>query len=468
MNQVRVNEIKSSAYHFIKRALKEKERYIILYGGRNSTKSYSAMQVVKDLGFNTEEDICWFRKKSVDLMEKAREPFVKYMKSASLYNKSQDIFNNINRHYIFPKGNRLLWSHANNEDSFKGIAGVKYVFIDEIDQFTKEEAEGLFNSFRSLEGIKIIILFNPVDKTHWLHDMFFVEKKPIFRKDGTQILGYKDRSRVQRFTVEDNPFATQDDIDQLDALQISDYNRYLVDRLGEWGSISVGDPFIDGFNYNQHVSDLEPKLIEGYDYLIGFDFGSTDSCVLAQIFREDEIRADERLQKMFGYNCKFGFWVVKEYRLGTQTQNVRGILASIFKEFGYPLGDCFYYIYGDNAGNATDRIDLLNAVDELEMRDYVQVKRWNKPRHVESRRQINWMMRSRSCSVLIQSNCKTLIRDLLEVRINEIGAINKEDCKKYDIGHVMDAFRYIAWQSAYVDFASSNLIESKKDNIIYI
>lgn len=472
MDSVVVNEVKARAYHFIKRSLRSDKKFIILWGGRNSTKSYSGMQVAKDIGYNTKDNIYWFRKFSVDLPQRAQQPFIDYLSSIGLYDSRFARFNDNNRHYQFPNGNEIRWAHVNKKDSVKGLANVKYAFIDELDQFELDDAVGLFNSLRAVEGLKIICMFNPVDKSHWIYQLFFKDQKIVSRQDGSEVPSYKMRAITERFTIEDNPFATQDDIDELDGLQYVDYNRYLVDRLGEWGSINIEDPFIDGFNYNTHVVDGLREPFYGYDYILGFDFGSTDSCVLMQIFKEEDLENDPKLRDFFGADCRLGYWVIKEYRAGNKIQNIRGILSSIINEFGKPAPNSEYLIYGDNSANSNytgDRIELINAIEDLYAEDYMSLRPWPKPRHVQSRRQLNWIFRSRNCRVKIHKDNEILIKDLLQVRVNELGSINKDDCKVHDIGHVLDAFRYPVYQASYRDFENgTNLREGNLETIYLV
>jgi PBSX family phage terminase large subunit len=78
---------------------------------------------------------------------------------------------------------------------------------------------------------QIILTFNPVNINHWIKKEFALEM------DGNNLSSRKQNVYALKTTVDDNYWATQEDIDELDKLKEIDPYFYEVYRLGNWGVI---------------------------------------------------------------------------------------------------------------------------------------------------------------------------------------------------------------------------------------
>ena len=423
-------------------------KILILYGGRNSSKTHSTMQFLMKLLWNSEHNGIWYRKYGAVLKEKAYQPFVDLAKSKGILTHLKPVFHNLKKEILFPKGNRLLFDHVEDGKS-KGSANITYVIIDEIDQLSQEEFMGVITSFRGNDDIRFIFMFNPVSEFHWLKPTFFDNNKeneePLFKRMSKRI----------KYTIEDNKHATESDYQVLDALKDQNKNEYNIQRLGKWGSISVEDPFIDAFNYNTHVVQGTVPFFTDYPLIISFDFGKVESCTVGQYFDEMDIESDISLSRYFTKEGVGGMTRIRDYRVGDSQSNVLVILEAIVAEFGT---DVEYEIVGDTSGGS-DAHSKFAEIRRL-MADlgcpFTHFPRRIKPIHIASRAVTNWCLRSMEDNYKISTNCKVLINDLTSVRVDPYGNINKADCVHRNIGHLLDASRYVDFIYTVKEFYRKN------------
>ena len=424
--------------------------FTILYGGRNSGKSHSAIQWVLKKLWNTSDSAIWYRATSTILKEKAYQPIVSVASQKGVEKHLKCTFHNLSRQITFPKGNRLLFDYIEESGKSKGTAGITYIIIDEVDQITLAEFLGVVTSYRADPNIRFILMFNPVSDKHWLKKTFFDNMD-----DGTEPR-FKKLCKTFHYTIEDNKFATALDYDMLDALQDQDKNQYRIQRLGEWGSLSIDDPFVDAFSYNVHVVEDNVMYFPDYPLIISFDFGKTESCTIGQYFHDYDIESDPQLQKYFTKEGVGGMTRIRDYRVGGSQSNVDVILNSIVAEFG---NDVEYEIIGDTSGGS-DPYSKFSEIRRL-MEDlgcaFLHFPKRIKPKHIASRAVTNWLFRTLGSNYKVSINCPTLIDDLMGVRVDEYGNINKADCVLKNIGHCMDSSRYIDFNYAVKDFHRHNI-----------
>jgi phage terminase large subunit len=421
--------------------------FVILYGGRNSSKSHSMMQWLAVTLWNSNENAIFYRATSSDLRVKAYEPFIAVCESMGMADHLVKVFHNLKKEVIFPNGNKLMFDFIDKtEAKSKGIANVTYVIYEEVDQIKKLAFQNTMSSFRGNDAIRHILLFNPVDERHWLKNTFF--DNPNFSETHLSNI-----TKVFHYTIEDNRFATKQDYLTLESIKDTDENLYRIYRYGEWGTINVEDPFIDQFKYNKHTTD-HLLLNLNYKVFVSFDFGKTDSCVVGQFFEEYEA-GDEEIG-LFN-DQKAGLKILAEYRVKNAEQNAIEIVSQIVEQFGT---ECDYIVVGDTAGGGNKGVNELYYEIKAEFQRlncfFVRYVKMFKPTHKSSRRLVNWVFKNLGENVKISKNCPKLIKDLQIVRVDEFGNIDKNDCVQYDKGHLLDCLRYMIQVCAYKTFATQN------------
>ena len=438
----------NKAYYDIHESVKD-NLITILYGGRNSSKSHSTIQWCVEKLWNENVDIVWYRRHSNALREKAYNPILKYLEKKGIIDQVKCSFHNYAREIVFPKGNRLLFEFLDEGDKSKGIANVTYIIVDEVDQIDMSDFMTMLTSFRSNDAIRFIIMFNPVSDKHWLKNMFFNETP-------TSFMGF---SKSFHYTIEDNKYATQYDYMILDGLKDLDLNKWKVERMGMWGTVAVDDPFLRDFDFNTHVHDNVPFFAD-YPLVVSFDFGKIDSCIVGQHFHQYEIESDPILSEYFSDGSN-AVTRLREYREGDVKLNVGLIVEYIVREFGI---DTSYIVTGDTSGGS-DAFSIFVDIKQSFENEGAYMTEFpprNKPNHIASKTVSNWCFRKYATNYRIDSKCEILLSDLMSVRTDNWGKIDKLDCVKRNIGHILDAHRYADFLMELRNFFTANPYTAKE------
>lgn len=168
--------------------------------------------------------------------------------------------------YVEIGNNIIEWFSLDNEEKIRGRKR-DLCFVNEATEITYDEYIQL--SLRTTG--KMILDFNPSLWNSWLYDM--ENQEDTFYS----IVTYKN-----------NPFLSQDTINEIEKLKDRDPNLWRVFGLGQ-----KGIPTRVVFNHQQFYTDLPPsaKLL-GY----GIDFGYSDPCTLVRVYKEgDNIYCEELL-----------------------------------------------------------------------------------------------------------------------------------------------------------------------------
>lgn len=157
----------------------------------------------------------------------------------------------------------------------KGISNVSHLLIDEATELPSEEEFIKLNDSLRMKGVerKVFIIFNPIEKSHWIHGRWFIDGRPnpIWQDDHCFI----------HTTWRDNE-------ENLDPKKIKEWERtktlnpgyYAHHILGEWKDFVEGQIFSDW----QWVYDPHPEA----DTVYGLDFGfSNDPCALVRVDKKN-------------------------------------------------------------------------------------------------------------------------------------------------------------------------------------
>ena len=172
----------------------------------------------------------------------------------------------------------IVFKSLHNKEDYiavKSITDVDFIWVNEITDLREFDFDMLGFRIRGGQSAysQFMFDFNPTGKTSWVYKRFY--------ENGN------GKTQKLRYTVLDNPWAKQEEIDKLKAYKEVDENLYNIYFKGEWGELT-------GVIFSW---DLVPKP-EGtfYDEIIyGLDFGySVDPAVLIRIYRKaDEFWVEE-------------------------------------------------------------------------------------------------------------------------------------------------------------------------------
>lgn len=248
-----------------KRIRQAKTRFVILYGGASSSKSYSAHQSELINLTTNKYDTLFIRKHAADIYDSCYKLLENIAKSwtdgeDSFYGQMVWTYSNAKRQILNPgTGKRIFFRGIDDGEKLKSLAGVQRIVIEEANQLSEDDWREINRRVRGMKDIQIIVIFNPVLETHWLKKFFF--DTPAVSKDCTFIhCTYKDNLK----------FLTAQDIEQLENLKNININDYNVYCLGLWGQPSATNPFAFAFSREKHLKPVtwNPEL----PTLVSFDF----------------------------------------------------------------------------------------------------------------------------------------------------------------------------------------------------
>ena len=189
---------------FYKNALFNRARFLILYGGAGSGKSYAAAQkILTRILSEAPHKILVIRKVAATLRHSVYALFKELIYNEGLeaffkFNESSlEITNTLNN-------NKIIFKGLDDPEKIKSIAGITSIWVEEATELLENDLEQLNLRLRGpTEHYKqIIITFNPVSAHHWLKRRFFDRKK--------------DDVYFLKTTYKDNPFIDPEYKEQLE------------------------------------------------------------------------------------------------------------------------------------------------------------------------------------------------------------------------------------------------------------
>ena len=176
-------------------------------------------------------------------------------------------------------GLKIQFLSMENKDDYekaKSMTDVDFVWMNEATELRELDYDMLRLIIRGGQSSfsQIITDFNPIGKTSWVYRRFFENKNG---NGGVHKL---------RYTVYDNPWARENEIEALRQLEHHNKSLYDINYLGEWGEL-------EGVIYNWDIVPLPDIKFD--EQIYGLDFGySVDPAALIRIYRKaDEFWIEE-------------------------------------------------------------------------------------------------------------------------------------------------------------------------------
>ena len=214
----------------------EKRRYLVAEGGAGAGKSIAAAQkvIMKSLKYPNSMTIvmrAWSPRLRVTafrmLIEILNENLIPY----HVNNTTMKITFN-NKSVI--QGMAIVDSQGGEiAASIKSLTDISGMWIEEPTELSLEEFEMIRMRLRGRElpegqSRQLILTFNPIDRNHWLHDMFFTDADEPKEDEDTS---------VRHYTYLDNEYIDSEYKKYLENIQ--DTNRFRVYTLGLWGELGA-------------------------------------------------------------------------------------------------------------------------------------------------------------------------------------------------------------------------------------
>lgn len=487
-----------NAFWLWRYTLDKSVRFIVLYGGSSSGKSFSVAQFFAILAFYEGCNMLVMRKVGASIEKTIYADFraaingIDGLAECCRFKQNSIVFND---------GGKIDFSGLDDPEKIKGISQYKRVFLDELSEYDETDFKQIRLRLRGQEGQQIVAAFNPISEEHWIKKKWFDRETwqdiPMALTIGNETLpqelcavksvrmnsekmilnpntGEYDRhapdtiviqsTYLNNFWVVGSPdgkygYYDQQAIATFENDRINDPDYYQVYALGEWGHIRTGAEFFPSFSHGVVCGRFK------YNPELPIHI-SMDSNVLPYVtatFFQKEYKPDDVQQVT----------QIDELPIESPNNSARKaakVIAGRLREYGYSDK---VYLHGDASGKAANTIDEQNrsffdlVIDELEHEGFeVEDCIGNKNPSVATTGEfINavWDGRVPGVAIRIDNDCTTSIDDYQAVQKDENGAIAKQKVtnpvtkQKYEAhGHVADTLRYICadlLRAQYTEFS---------------
>ena len=228
-------------------------RYEVYYGGAGSGKSVFVAQKLIYKACVSKRKVLVIRKYGTTLRDSVFQLFQDTLSKWQLLPYCK--VNLSNYTITMPNGSMFLFKGLDDSEKIKSITDITDIFCEEATELSEDEYTQLDLRLRAMvDGLQLIVAFNPVSKVNWVYKRWFASPK---MDESTLILhtNYKH-----------NKFLPKAYIDALEDKARTNYNYYKIYALGEFCTL---DKLV--FT-NWKTEDFDYKDIKG-ELLVGLDFG---------------------------------------------------------------------------------------------------------------------------------------------------------------------------------------------------
>ena len=392
------------------------------YGTRQSAKSHNIARKLIYHSFKPEQfNVIHSRKVYSDIEGSTftllTNLIYKHFKNDFIIRKNH--FEIINKH----TGNWFRGLGMDKAEKGKGVEGANIAWLNEANQFTREDVDYIDTTLRGESGVKISLImdWNPESINHWL-------KKEVDDNQDKPDCLYHKSTFWDNYTIDRE--ALHERLLRIKGHGMEGERRYKVWALGDWGIEDIDRTFAYAFDQGKHVVKGPIQVVPQYDLYLSFDFNVTNTCGVYQFLK------NAPGQKYYAVISK-----IKTYRIG----DLRVLCETIKAE--YPKAR--FIINGDASGQnksafTSDNISAYTAIKaHLQLNDYqIQVAPSN-PSHIQSRVITNMVFQM--CKVQISDENDLTIEDLKQAQVDRNGSLDPWKTKNPNLSHSLDEFRYFVF-----------------------
>ena len=250
-------------------------RYHLVSGGRASGKSYTVALYLLLLTLEKNNVILFARYTMTSVSISVFPEFIDKIESLGL----QYLFEITNNEIINKQtGSKIIFKGIKTGSSIqtanlKSIGNLNIVVIDEAEEIPTEEVfDKIDLSARRKDKFnKIILIFNPTSKAHWLYERFY-ESQGVEPGVTTQT---DDTNYIHTTYLDNHKHLSDSIIKQIEKIRDTNINKYNHIILGAFLDVAEG-VILSNWEYGEFNNDLE------YGY--GMDFGyNTDPTTLVKV-----------------------------------------------------------------------------------------------------------------------------------------------------------------------------------------
>lgn len=460
-------------------------RFIILFGGSSSGKSYSVAQIILIFTIWEGSSTLVMRKVGASIRDSIYQDFKTAADQLGITNLFR-FSDGVKTITCLSNGARIVFKGLDDSEKIKGLSSFKRVVLDEESEFEEEDYKQIRKRLRGMVGQQIITTFNPIKETHWIKTQIFdkekwheipkvveiagrelppqlTDVKSIRMNEPKSILNPRTKeieehpsdtvviqtTYLNNFWVVGSPDGTYGFYDEqcvadFERDRLNDPDYYNVYALGEWGVIRTGSEFFSSFNRGVHTGVCE------YDPTLPVHI-SVDSNVLPYIsitYWQIALEGDKKHIRQIGETCA-----------DSPNNTVRKAAKLVAKRL-HEMGVDKVILHGDASTRAANNIDdekrsfhdlFIDTLQKegIEVEDKVSNKNPSVPMSGEF---INAIFDAvlPGLQITIDENCKVSTEDYMSVQKDVNGGIlktkvkNKITMQTYEEhGHISDTFRYV-------------------------
>lgn len=480
MIELSLKNFNANAFYLMHYLTDEAVRFIILYGGSSSAKSYSEAQAISLQTFKDGENTLVMRKVGASIAKTIYEDYRSAI--GGLHITGCKFVQNCIR---FPNGARIDFSGLDDPEKIKGISNYKRIVLEEWSEFDEADFKQLRKRLRGKKGQQIICTFNPISESHWIKKSFFDTQEwhdvpMLVEIDGAKIPEHlckvkSLRMNASRMVMNSRTGVMEEHAPDAVAIQstylnnfwvvgspngkygyydeqcIADFEHdrlhdpdyYNVYALGEWGVIRTGSEFFPMFSRGVHCGS------HPYDSSLPVHVSVDNNALPYITFTLWQCRITPE---------RTDVWQFAEYMAEPPMNSVRKAAKELAARL-HAMGVDSIILHGDASTRASNTfddekrswLDLLVASLEgngIEVEDRVGNKN---PSVAMSGEFINAIFDGQiaGLSISIDDSCGVSIEDYMAVQKDANGAILKTRVKDsvsknaYEAhGHASDTFRY--------------------------
>lgn len=482
--EINPKKLNPVGFHLMKLMQDITIRFIILFGGSSSGKTYSVAQMVLIFTLWEGTNTLVMRKVGASIKDSIYQDFVTAASQLGI-SKMFKFSDGVKTIKCLTNGARIVFKGLDDSEKIKGLSSFKRVVMDEWSEFDEEDFKQIRLRLRGMEGQQIICTFNPIKETHWIKKKLFDtqkwhdvpmeieiagrvipseltgvksirmnEPREIMHKRTGEIIHHDPDTVViqttylNNFWVVGSPDGTYGYYDEqciatFEFDRINDPDYYNVYALGEWGVIRTGSEFFGSFNRGKHSKEVSYNSSLPVHICVDSNVLPYITCTYWQV----DIGAKTTIYQF-------------DETLATSPNNTVRKAAKLVAKRLRELAPEKIFIHGDASTRASNNIDdekrsfLDLFIDTLhkegiEVEDKVSTKNPSVPMSGEF---INAIFDEiiPGYEIVIGENCKTSVEDYMSVQKDVNGAIlktkvkNKITMQTYEEhGHISDTFRYI-------------------------
>lgn len=460
-------------------------RFIILFGGSSSGKSYSVAQIILIFTLWEGSNTLVMRKVGASIRDSIYQDFKTAADQLGITNLFR-FSDGVKTITCLSNGARIVFKGLDDSEKIKGLSSFKRVVLDEESEFEEEDYKQIRKRLRGMVGQQIITTFNPIKETHWIKTQIFdkekwhdipkvveiagrelppqlTDVKSIRMNEPKSILNPRTKeieehpsdtvviqtTYLNNFWVVGSPDGTYGFYDEqcvadFERDRLNDPDYYNVYALGEWGVIRTGSEFFSSFNRGVHTGVCE------YDPTLPVHI-SVDSNVLPYIsitYWQIALEGDKKHIRQIGETCA-----------DSPNNTVRKAAKLVAKRL-HEMGVDKVILHGDASTRAANNIDdekrsfhdlFIDTLQKegIEVEDKVSNKNPSVPMSGEFINAIFDVIFP-GLQITIDDNCKVSIEEYMSAQKDVNGGIlktkvkNKITMQTYEEhGHISDCFRYI-------------------------